>query len=254
MRVIFLGTGGYHPNARRHTSCVMIPEVGLIFDAGTSFFRVQGLVKTDELDVFLSHAHLDHVSGLTYFIVPLAVGQVRAMRVHANQPTLDTVQQHLFSERLFPVVIPFGMHELTRSLPIGQGGTLRHQPLPSHPGGSTAFRLDWPADSEGGCGKTRSLAYVTDTTVDETYLEFIRGVDVLIHECNFPDSQSQWCEKTGHSCTSPVARLAREAGVGRLILTHIDPQLDGDDPVDIAAALAIFPNTVVAEDLMEFEL
>ncbi|MCC7420268.1 MAG: metal-dependent hydrolase [Planctomycetaceae bacterium] len=254
MRVIFLGTGGYHPNARRHTSCVLLPDIGLVFDAGTSFFRVQALLKTDEIDVYLSHAHLDHVCGLTYFLVPLALGQVNAMRVHANRPTLDTVEQHVFAERLFPVAIPFAMQELTESRPVGQGGTLRFQALPSHPGGSTAFRLDWPADSEGGRGRARSLAYVTDTTVDETYREFIRGADVLIHECNFPDSQAHWCEKTGHSCTSPVARLAREAGVGRLILTHIDPQLDGDDPVDIATARAIFPNTVVAEDLMEFEL
>jgi hypothetical protein len=65
MRVEFLGTGGYHPNERRHTACVLLPEIGLAFDAGTSVFRLPPRLESKELDVFLSHAHLDHIAGLT---------------------------------------------------------------------------------------------------------------------------------------------------------------------------------------------
>jgi ribonuclease BN (tRNA processing enzyme) len=64
---------------------------------------------------------------------------------------------------------------------------------------------------------------------------------------------AQWCEKTGHSHTSQVAQLARDAGVGRLYLTHIDPQRPDDDPVGLATARKIFPATTLAEDLMEIE-
>ena len=48
MKVALLGTGAYHPNERRHTACVMLPEIGVIFDAGTSFFRVTSRLKTRE--------------------------------------------------------------------------------------------------------------------------------------------------------------------------------------------------------------
>ena len=48
--------------------------------------------------------------------------------------------------------------------------------------------------------------------------------------------------------------LAKEAGVGRLFLTHIDPQRSDDDPIDIATARAIFPETLLAEDLLEIDV
>ena len=55
MRLIFLGTGGYHPSERRHTASVLLPDIGVALDAGTGFFRVQGRLNTPTLDVFLTH-------------------------------------------------------------------------------------------------------------------------------------------------------------------------------------------------------
>ena len=243
MRLQFLGTGGYHPTERRHTSCVLLPDAGIAFDAGTSFFRVPSRLKTDELDVFLSHAHLDHIVGLTYFIIPLLSGQIKQVRVHARRQDLDAVRTHLFSQALFPVLPEFDFREIQQTYAVAEGGTLTHVPL-THPGGSLGYRIDW---------RNRSLAYLTDTTVDAAHVDFIRGVDVLIHECNFPDAMSQWCEATGHSSTSAVAQLARDAGVGRLYLTHFDPQSDDGDPVGLETARGIFPASEVADDLLEIE-
>ena len=104
MRLTFLGTGGYHPNERRHTACLFLPEHGLVFDAGTAFFRVQERLETDTLDVFLTHPHLDHVCGLTFFLVPVLRGDVSRVRVFGTQETLAAVRQHIFAEPIFPVV------------------------------------------------------------------------------------------------------------------------------------------------------
>lgn len=245
MRVLFLGTGGYHPNARRHTACVMVPEVGLVFDAGSSFFRVADYLERKELDIILSHAHLDHVCGLTYFLLPMATGAVKTVRVHGDASTIEAVKTHLFDERLFPLLPEFEFCELTAdsSVSLPNEFKLTHTPL-EHPSGSTGFRL------ENG---NRSMAYITDTTVDGTYTEFVRGVDLLIHECNFGDDMAKWATETGHSHTTPVAELARDADVGRLVLVHIDPQRSGDDPIGIETAQAIFPETIVAEDLQEID-
>lgn len=252
MRIQFLGTGGYHPNDRRHTACLMLPELGVLFDAGTSFYRVEPRLQTQDVQVFVSHAHLDHIIGLTYFLVPLLRGNVKRARVYANKPTIAAILGQLFNERLFPVLPDYEYTQVEQAPRIEvPGGVVTHHPLVSHPGGSTAYRLDLtPTDAQ----PARSLAYVTDTTVDGTYTDFIRGVDLLIHECNFNDGMSEWCERTGHSHTSQVARLARDADVGRLVLIHVDPILNGDDPLDIAAARAIFPRTELAEDLMEIDL
>ena len=103
MRIEFLGTGGYHPNERRHTACVMLPETGIVFDAGTGFFRVPQRLETSDLQVFLSHAHLDHIVGLTYPLVPMMSGRLKHLRIHGTPSTLAAVQEHLFAAALFPL-------------------------------------------------------------------------------------------------------------------------------------------------------
>ncbi|HLJ11702.1 MAG TPA: MBL fold metallo-hydrolase [Planctomycetaceae bacterium] len=245
MRVHLLGTGGYHPNERRHTACVMLPEAGVVLDAGTAFFRVAGRLATRDLDIFLSHAHLDHIAGLTYILVPLLSGKLARARLHSRAETLDAVRTHLFAQPVFPVMPPYEFRPLGQSVELPGGGVLTHCPLKSHPGGAIGYRIDWPG---------KSLAYITDTAVDGSYTELLRRVDLLIHECNFRDESAALGEKTGHSHTSAVARLAREAGVGRLVLTHFDPQHAEDDPIGLYAARAFFPATEIGEDLMEIEL
>ena len=125
------------------------------------------------------------------------------------------------------------------------GGKLTHFPL-QHPGGSLGFRLDWPG---------HSLAYVTDTTAvkEADYLEKIRGVDLLIHECYFGDDMPKQAELTGHSCATPVAEVAAAADVGRLVLVHINPLLASDAELDLTAARKIFPKIEIGVDRMELE-
>jgi len=243
MRLELLGTGGFHPNERRHTACLMLPEIGVVFDAGSSVFRVPPLLKTDEIDLFLTHAHLDHISGLTNLLVPLLDGRIKSARVHATDKVLAAIREHLLAEAVFPIQPAFEYHELRSEIAIERDGVLRHVEL-EHPSGSIGYRIDWPG---------KSMAYITDTTVDGSYTEFIRGVDLLVHECYFPDEMAKWSLRTGHSNTTPVAELAREAQAGRLVLLHIDPQRADDDPIGIETARAIFPNTEVAEDLMAID-
>jgi ribonuclease BN (tRNA processing enzyme) len=125
------------------------------------------------------------------------------------------------------------------------GGTLTHFPL-EHPGGSVGYRLDW---------SDRSLAYVTDTTATPgaDYIEKIRGVDVLVHECYFNDDQTDQARLTGHSCLTQVCRVASKASVGMLLLTHINPLADADHPLDLDLARRIFPDVMVAKDGMVVE-
>lgn len=244
MKLQFLGTGGFHPNEQRHTACVWLPEYGVVFDAGSSVFRIPSRLQTDELQVFLSHAHLDHICGLTYLLTPLITKSLKRCRVYAQADIIEAVETHLFCTPIFPIrpAVEFVPLPDVIETPAGQVTWL---PL-HHPGGSTGYRLDL---QDG-----RRLAYITDTTANEDSIPFLQGLDLLIHECNYPDSLSQWCEPTGHSHTSQVAQLAAAANVGRLYLTHFDPQLTSEDPVGLDTARAIFPETYLAEDLLELSV
>ena len=245
MKLVLLGTTGYHPNERRHTPCMMIPECGVMLDAGTAMFRAARYLQTPELDVFLTHAHLDHVIGLTYLFSVRYVHPLDRITVHGDAEILAAIDRHMFSEQLFPKKPPYESRPLGEEVSLSKGGRLTHFPL-KHQGGSRGFRLDWPG---------HSMAYITDTTAaaEADYVEKIHGVDLLVHECYFPDAYADWAMKTGHSCTTPVAEVARAAGVGRLVLVHLNPLVTDDDPIGLDQARAIFPKTELGDDLMEVE-
>ncbi|MBA3314352.1 MAG: MBL fold metallo-hydrolase [Planctomycetota bacterium] len=243
MRVELLGTSGFHPTEKRHTSCVLLPEQGIVFDAGTGMFRLTSRLRSKSVAIFLSHSHLDHIIGLTYLLPPLCDGTIERATIYGSARSIGAVRDHLFAEEVFPVPLPFEFVEVTAPVDVPGGGRLMHR-VQEHPGGSFGYRIDWPG---------KSFAYVTDTTADGTGLDFIRGVDLLIHECNFPDDMRDLAVRTGHSHTTPVCELARDAGVKRLVLTHFDPYAALDDPVDVRKARSIFPATEVAEDKMVVE-
>ncbi|MDX1969232.1 MAG: MBL fold metallo-hydrolase [Planctomycetaceae bacterium] len=243
MKIQFLGTGGFHPTERRHTAGVLLPEIGVAFDAGTSAFRLAPRLKSPNLFLFLSHAHLDHICGLTYLLVPLIQKSIQTCVIHTTAEVIAASEEHMLKPPIFPIRPRLDFVEIPEKVEI-PAGVVRWHPL-HHPGGAIGFRLD--------LHNGKSIAYMSDTNANDDSIEFLRGVQVLIHECTYPDSQKQWCDITGHSHTTQVAKLARAANVGRLILTHIDPYVEGDDPVVLPDATAIFPNTALAEDLSEFE-
>lgn len=245
MKLVFLGTSGYHNTDQRQTACLMLPEIGLVFDAGSAFYRVRDWLQTSELNVFLTHAHLDHCIGLTYLFTVLHQRNVRVI-VHGDAAKLQSIREHLFHRDLFPVMPPLHWQPLPEAPMDLAGGRLSWWQQ-RHPGGSLGFRLD---------GENRSIAIVTDTMADPAadYVEQIRGVDLLIHECTLPDGYEALAEKTGHSCLTPIAQVAKAASVQRLVLTHIDPTVDREQMIDLQVARAIFPRTEMASDNLVIEL
>jgi ribonuclease BN (tRNA processing enzyme) len=246
MRLVLLGSTGYHPNEIRHTPCLVMPELGLVLDAGTAMFRLRDYLVTPELNIFLTHAHLDHVFGLTFLFDVLYQRPTQRVIVHGEAEKLAAIEQHLLFPLLFPAKLPCEYRVLPADgLDLPGGGRLTHFPL-AHPGGSLGFRLDWPG---------HSLAYVTDTTADPAadYVERIADVDLLVHECYFSDAFRDRAVLTGHSCVTPVAEVARAARVGRLVLMHLNPLINELDPVGLDVARSIFRETTLGTDGLELE-
>lgn len=96
------------------------------------------------------------------------------------------------------------------------------------------------------------IAYSGDTRPTENLVKAAKGADILIHEATFDNSLEDKATENGHSTAAQAAEVAKEAGVGKLILTHISSRYPNEDVLQ-EQAREIFPNTSVAEDLMEIE-
>lgn len=99
----------------------------------------------------------------------------------------------------------------------------------------------------------RRIAYISDTRPSAQVVRFVEGADVLVHEATYLDELREQAYERGHSTVVEAATVARDAGVERLILTHISPKHVRSREI-LREARAVFPATELAEDLKEFEL
>ncbi len=99
----------------------------------------------------------------------------------------------------------------------------------------------------------RKVVYAVDTRPCDGVVSLAKGADVLIHEGVFGEELRTEANLRGHSTVGQAAEVARRAEVGRLILTHISPRYK-DVKGLLAEAMAVFPPTTIARDLMEWEI
>jgi ribonuclease Z len=111
-----------------------------------------------------------------------------------------------------------------------------------------------PGDLVGGPRPGRVLVYTGDTRPNRAVIQAARGADLLIHEATFGGEESERARETGHSTAAEAARVALEAGVRRLALTHISSRYNRDTSELLAEARAVFPETTIARDGMTLDV
>jgi ribonuclease Z len=260
MKLVLLGTAGFIPTDQAQTACLMLPEVGVLLDAGTGLYRMNKYLRTAEIDIYLSHAHGDHTQGLVFLFASYFVHQIHQKQAVVDETTIGNIgsqaNQRLHSTRihaaqpaidfLFRAYEPYHMdwHLMKSPEPLPNGGQITAFEVGNID--EIGFRLDWPG---------HSMAYVTDTVArpDAPYLQQIHGVDLLVHDCNGPERLAKLMTRARHSTTLAVARVAAQAQAGRLVLVHKNPIPAWSIDEDLDSARAIFPAIEIGFDGMEID-
>ncbi|MBR5567729.1 MAG: ribonuclease Z [Bacteroidales bacterium] len=101
--------------------------------------------------------------------------------------------------------------------------------------------------------KPRSYAYCSDTAPFPELAEWVKGVDLLYHEATFPADMAEMAEKTFHSTTLQAAQVAKDAGVGRLLVGHYSSRFPSVE-FFLDELRSVFPESHLASDLLEIEI
>lgn len=244
MKLTILGENG--PFAAAGGACssylVEAAERRILLDCGPgALARLEMVCPLAALDmVVLSHLHYDHMSdmysGAYNLQQQLALGMISGP-VKLILPDAPADVRAGLTGGAFRLM----SLDAQAGTPLELGDvTLEFMPV-RHPVPAFAVRVR---------AQGRTLVYSGDTNTCDGLVDFCRGADLLL--CDAGLMRAQWSEKAPHLSAAHVGELAREAGVGALIATHINPRTDRAALLD--EVRAAYPGARLAEAWMSVEV
>ena len=236
------------PETQRYggnTSCVAVETDDriLIVDAGTGIRplgrELRGTDKT--IYVALTHVHSDHVEGFPFFEPLYEEDRPIHLVDHVLGDTRWSLLERLdgFHFPLEPEALPADVRRVEAdAVPYlnERGFSLSRRPV-NHPGGAYGYRFAL-AD--------RTVVLIPDNEIEppdggvapfDALVDFCAGADVLVHDAQYRADDVPEKAGWGHSTLPDACRLARAAGVDRLVLFHHDPARS-DEALDAMEAEA----------------
>jgi phosphoribosyl 1,2-cyclic phosphodiesterase len=220
----------------------------IILDAGTGIRDLgRSLLERENGgaiagDIFLTHAHWDHIQGIPFFAPLFRKGnRFTIWGSKSLQTSIDRVVRDQMSPVVFPVSFEelqarIDFQELAEERRMGNGYEVSAIAV-RHPGGALGYRFS-AGNGEGG-----ALVYVSDNelSVQARYddppdwrsklVAFARGASVLVHDTMYTTEEYASFVGWGHSTHEQAVELALDAGVERLVLFHHRPERS-DEEVD----------------------
>jgi ribonuclease BN (tRNA processing enzyme) len=279
-KLVLLGTGaGPTPGrTRQMTSHVMLSNgAAYVLDCGlgvTDQYARTGIPFSALRSVFITHHHPDH--NIEYGPL-LIVGWIQGLRPDVRafgppplkQMTEDFLRAYkttvdFWAEDYNMKPIAIGVNEVSAAGPVTQDDNVKVSAIiVEHPPVRPAlgYRFDF---------NDRSIAFSGDTAPLQAVATLAKGADVLVHEAMYLPALEQYTRavianglrvkpedfmahmKADHTSVEDVGRIAQQAGVKTLVLSHLFPAVDSitDDVWRAPAAKYFTGEIVVGRDLM----
>jgi ribonuclease BN (tRNA processing enzyme) len=233
MDICFLGTGAPWPDPLRASSAILVDVGGarILLDCGRACVQQMARLQIDPASIthcFLTHGHYDHVADYALLVLTSwRFGRHHRLQVY-GPPGTQAMSDALFHEAykidiaarqaLKKSDAEADIHiEVTEmldgSIAEGEGWRVRavevvHWPIPL----SLGFLVE---------GDGNRLFFTGDTSPCDAVRKGAAGVDLLIHEAMyFPTDSGHY---RSHSHPEHAGEVARQAGAGQLVLTHLQP-------------------------------
>ena len=220
MKLTILGNQGPFPGVDGACSSYLLEHQGhvILMDCGSGAVKaLQALGMLHKVEaVLLSHLHFDHISDLLMMQYALSAAQTP---LHVYAPAKpENVWQLLSAQPNFV------MHEVDDAMTMNICGFQVKTCRGVHPVPSVAYRVNGV------------FTYTGDTNECAPMVEFIKGSRVLLADCGV--NEADWTPQKPHLSPERAGRLAAQAGVKCLILTHFAPTQDVKAAVHAAEAAA----------------
>jgi ribonuclease Z len=287
LEVVFLGTSGSVPTTERGMPAIAIKYGGdlMLWDCGEGTQRqlMRYNVGYGSISqICITHPHLDHYLGIFGLLETKRLSSPCPKKTDVYSYNLfDSEQEHNINNERYT----FASFKKVRkgTLHKGNGYTISAFPV-KHCRGSygLVFQEDdmrkfheKKAHSLGLKGRMfreiqengeitvggkkveldevtwlrpgRKIVYTGDSAPCESTIEAAKGADLLIHEGTFDSSMEAEARERNHSTVADAAWVARDAGVKRLVITHLSPRYSDTAPLKKEARV-IFNNTEIAYD------
>jgi phosphoribosyl 1,2-cyclic phosphodiesterase len=214
-----------------NTSCVEIRLGGkhFIIDCGSGIRGLGGALlrefgKTSlDLTILISHTHWDHIQGFPFFAPAFIPGNKIAF--YGRPGLKEALEGQMDGGQYFPIKLSmmgskptFNTYEDTG---FKVGDVTITTSTTSHPGGCTAYRLEYAG---------KSVVYLSDHETggdhDINIYQFIKDADVVVADSQYDATEMASRKGWGHGCVDTVVSMAVKANVKRLYLFHHDPMHD----------------------------
>jgi ribonuclease BN (tRNA processing enzyme) len=212
MKLTIIGFWGGYPNKNGASSGYILEHEGfnLLIDCGSGILaKIQNIIQPEELDaVLISHYHTDHIADIGV----LQHARLIQGFLGKSFPALP-IYGHSFDKAEFAKLT---YKEITKGIAYSPDDVLTVGPFQvsflktDHPVPCFAMRIE---------ANGKSMVYTADSSFKEEFIEFSKGADLLLCECNFYKHQNG--KSAGHMNSVDAGRLAASAGVKQLILTHL---------------------------------